>query len=37
MRQKQELRLTKNQALVYEALHKEGQPVGAYDLLDKLR
>ena len=37
MRQKQELRLTKNQALVYEALDKEGQPVGAYDLLDKLR
>ena len=37
MPKKQELKLTKNQALVYDALIKERKPVGAYDLLDKLR
>ena len=37
MPKKQELKFTKNQALVFNALSKAGKPVGAYDLLDKLR
>ncbi len=37
MPQRQELKLNRNQALVYEALEKEGRPLGAYDLLNKLR
>ena len=37
MPKKQELKLTKNQALVFDALNKADKPVGAYDLLDKLR
>ena len=37
MPQRQELKLHRNQALVYEALEKEGRPLGAYDLLNKLR
>ena len=37
MSKKQDLKLTKNQALVFDALKKAGQPVGAYGLLDKLR
>ena len=37
MEDKQQLKLSKNQALVYEALNQADQPVGAYDLLDKLR
>ena len=37
MRDKQQLKLSKNQALVFEALSEADQPVGAYDLLDKLR
>ena len=37
MPKKQTLKLTKNQSLVYDALKKEDKPVGAYDLLDKLR
>ena len=37
MIKKQELKLTKNQALVFNALTKAAKPVGAYDLLDELR
>ena len=37
MLKKQELKLTKNQALVFNALTKAAKPVGAYDLLDELR
>ena len=37
MPKKQELKLTKNQALVFDALNKAGKPIGAYDLLDILR
>ena len=37
MPQRQELKLNRNQALVYEALEKEGRPLGAYVLLNKLR
>ena len=37
MQNKQQLKLSKNQALVYEALNQADQPVGAYDLLDKLK
>ena len=37
MRDKQHLKLSKNQALVYEALSQAGKPVGAYDLLDQLK
>ena len=37
MQKKQMLKLTKNQTLVYDALKREDKPVGAYDLLDKLR
>ena len=36
MREKQHLKLSKNQALVYEALNQAGKPVGAYDLLNQL-
>ena len=37
MRDKQHLKLSKNQALVYEALSQASKPVGAYDLLDQLK
>ena len=37
MLKKQELKLTKNQALVFNALTKAAKPAGAYDLLDELR
>ena len=37
MRDKRELKLTKNQALVYDALSQAGKPVGAYELLDQLK
>ena len=37
MAEKQQLKLSKNQALVYEALRLASQPVGAYDLLDQLK
>ena len=37
MRGKQELKLSKNQALVYKELSRAGQPVGAYYLLDQLK
>ncbi len=37
MRSAQDLKLSKNQRLVLEALRRSGQPVGAYDLLDQLR
>ena len=37
MRYKQQHKLTKNQALVYEALNQASKPVGAYDLLDQLK
>ena len=37
MPKKQDLKLTKNQALVFDALSKADKPVGAYALLDKLR
>ena len=37
MRDKQHLNLSKNQALVYEALSQASKPVGAYDLLDQLK
>ena len=37
MRDKQQLKLSKNQALVYEALSQASKPIGAYDLLDQLR
>ena len=37
MQEKQHLKLSKNQALVYEALGQAGKPVGAYDLLDQLK
>ena len=37
MPKKQEFKLTRNQALVFNALNKAGRPVGAYDLLDELR
>ena len=37
MRDKQQLKLTKNQALVYDALSHASKPVGAYELLDQLK
>ena len=37
MRDEQHLKLSKNQALVYEALSQAGKPVGAYELLDQLK
>ena len=37
MQEKQHLKLSKNQALVYEALGQAGKPVRAYDLLDQLK
>ena len=37
MRDKQQLKLTKNQALVYDALSQASKPVGAYELLDQLK
>ena len=37
MRDKLRLKLSKNQALVYEALSQASKPVGAYDLLDQLK
>ena len=37
MQEKQHLKLSKNQALVYEALGQAGKPVGAYYLLDQLK
>ena len=37
MREKQKMKLSKNQALVYEALSQASQPVRAYDLLDQLK
>ena len=37
MQDKQQLKLSKNQALVYKALSQASQPVGAYDLLNQLK
>ena len=37
MRDKQHLKLSRNQNLVYEALSQANKPVGAYDLLDQLK
>ena len=37
MRDKQHLKLSKNQALVFEALNQANKPVGAYDLLHQLK
>ena len=37
MPEKQQLKLSKNQTLVYEALSQASQPIGAYELLGQLK
>tara|TARA_B100001057_G_C22300901_1_gene738214 strand:- start:124 stop:528 length:405 start_codon:yes stop_codon:yes gene_type:complete len=37
MQNKKQLKLSKNEALVYEALNQASKPVGAYDLLKQLK